>query len=150
MAKCCSLALVAVLGLCAVCCPLGTPGRSVSIGLAALANVDRELPLLRSGVIAKQVSSWDRRHGNGDFNNFVSAQPDGTVVLFDEPGPGCLYRIWMTGINNNELSFFFDDEEQPRIRTRLQDFFNTTPGFPKPLALNNAESSGGWTSRARC
>lgn len=112
-----------------------------------IADLDSDLPLNRHGVEEKQVGSWDRTGHNNDFNNFVDESPDGTVVLFDEDGPGRIDRFWMTGINNNTIEIYIDGETTPRVRAGMQDLFNgSVPGFPKPLVLNDRESSGGFVS----
>jgi hypothetical protein len=118
-----------------------------SIGIGAITDLDSALPLNRQGVEEKQVGSWDRTGHNNDYNNFVDQKADGTVILLDEKGPGCVDRLWMTGINNNPVEIYVDDETTPRVHAGLQDLFNgNVKGFPKPLVLNNRESSGGFVS----
>jgi hypothetical protein len=118
-----------------------------AVGLDAIKKLDSDLPLNRPGEDAKQVGSWDRSGGNNDFNNFVEEKPDGTVTLLDEKGPGCVYRMWMTGINNNPIQIYVDDEKIPRVNAHLRDLFDgKVEGFPKALVMNDRESSGGFAS----
>ena len=72
-----------------------------------------QLARLPAGVSVDELSSHDLTGGNvdGGSDNDTLGQTgvlpptyvrivDGAYVLADEPGPGCLLRIWMTGDTN--------------------------------------------------
>jgi hypothetical protein len=143
--------------------PMGTP-----IGLDAYENM-KLLPYLTYGVQAKQTSSHDRAGGNDDgffttYSSLYTEMSQSSFVLFDEKGPGCIYRMWMTDttmlagaayppmtvpadFTTNVLSFYFDGETSPRISMTIADFFSgSTFPFLSPLVGDQKVSSGGFYS----
>jgi hypothetical protein len=76
-----------------------------------------KLPVLRDSR-AFQVSSYDRFGGNNDgflgTFSFLRIE-DGNFVLFDDEGPGCIYRIWSANPGLNRIEFYFDGEQTPRL-----------------------------------
>jgi len=132
------------------------------------------LPVPRpAGTVAAQVSSYDRSGGNLDFglgddtapflaalglpttfrlDNSVLARDGERYVVFDEVGPGVVWRIWMTGLDAllgrglaGDIAFHLDDEPAPRLTlTRAELFSGTTAPFLAPLAGNDDVSSGGF------
>jgi hypothetical protein len=137
-------------------------------GFEAMQDIG-QLPLLfPNGTQTRQPLSYDPTGGNWDhhfmaaFTKYVetTTQPDGSVadeyVIFDEYGPGCLYRqqmnAWLdrSAIPNGwvplgeldqpranaNIRYYFDDEKQPRIDLHLKDMFNTkTRPFDEPLGF---------------
>jgi hypothetical protein len=120
---------------------VSAPSQEILRGENALEYFDY-LPYLKEGVQAKQVSSHDRGGGNIDgllgIHSFLY-KSNGEFVIFDEEGPGCVYRVWMTDPVSTPLNyalhtqlpdfwitqhirFYFDDEEKPRIDMPLKDF----------------------------
>jgi len=65
-----------------------------------------------------------------------------TLVLADVEGPGCLRRLWITGVypgRNCTLRIYFDDAEVPHVEAPLSDFFgvmHNLAGFHEPYRLN--------------
>ncbi|MBS1794722.1 MAG: DUF2961 domain-containing protein [Acidobacteria bacterium] len=110
------------------------------------------LPLLFPPTSAtRQVLSYDVSSGNSDGNYpraFVKYyDKNGEAVIFDEYGPGCLYRqqmnVWVgfggptllmfnPDENNARIKYYFDDEEKPRLDVSLDDLF---AGRLKPFDL---------------
>ena len=116
-------------------------------GWDSLTSIDA-LPLLREGVRAYQVSSFDRTGGNDDRNTWLGFAEDGEYIIFDDVGPGCVYRMWFTGSQEtfvtNRLRAYFDGETNPRLDMSLEDLFaGTTPPFSTPFVGNKDASSGG-------
>jgi hypothetical protein len=139
-------------------------------GLEAMQNI-QQLPLLfPNGVETKQFISYDPTGKNWDFDfsaaftKYVDSTKvvnDSIIkeyVIFDEYGPGCLYRqqmnTWLdqfvrldsftvhtTFILNSpradaNIRYYFDNEEQPRIDMHLNDFFGgTIKPFNEPLCF---------------
>jgi len=158
-------------------CPLthafGHPTECGPTGADALVDLWR-LPVPRPlGTIAAQVSSYDRSGGNLDFglgddtapflaalglpttfrlDHSVLARDGDRYVVFDEVGPGVVWRIWMTGLDallgrelGGDIAFHLDDEPAPRLwLTRADLFSGTTAPFLAPLAGNDDVSSGGF------
>jgi len=136
--------------------PASVMAESKLVGITALEQLDK-LPYLKTGVRAKQVSSYDRAGGNEDgFNGYYSSlYRDSTGhVIFDEIGAGTVYLIWFTAHRQElkdmgNIRFYFDNETTPRIDMRVVDFFSgIREPFLFPLAgndniINNLNSIGG-------
>lgn len=83
------------------------------------------LPIIDTSRQVLQVSSFDRKEENADWENFLYTESDGTVVLLEEEGKGCVKSIWAAVTNNDcILSFYFDGEDTPRFTSPLKAFFN--------------------------
>lgn len=74
-----------------------------------------------------QVSSYDRTGGNDDgFSGaFSFVRKDGNkLVIFDEKGPGCIYRIWSANPPEAPIRFYLDGEAAPQIEfEKFTDMF---------------------------
>ncbi|MBL0337003.1 MAG: DUF2961 domain-containing protein [Chitinophagaceae bacterium] len=133
-----------------------------------MSNIE-QLPLLfPNGTLTKQPLAYDATGQNWDhhflsaFTQYVDSvkQPDGSLVreyvIFDEYGPGVLYRQQMNAWYdrskipngwlawgeadqpraNANIRYYFDDEKEPRINMHLKDFFGTKKQpFAEPLAF---------------
>jgi hypothetical protein len=76
-------------------------------------------------------------------------------ILFDEPGPGAITRLWMTtgfGVSTCidpaiRARFYFDGASTPTLDVPLAALFDgSTPPFTPPLVADRASSSGGFVS----
>ncbi len=149
-----STALAALLGAL-----LGAPaarGGDVPRGAEALLDLNA-LPLLRDGVQAHHVSSFDRAGGNDDgFAGTWSALEErgGEHVILAARGAGCVYTLWFTGPDGGystlpwgRLRIYFGSEEKPRVDVEANEFFSgSDPRFPRPLVAGPRASSGGHVS----
>lgn len=140
----------------------------IKTGFAAMQQVS-QLPLLfPQGTQTRQSLAYDPTGQNWDhhflaaFTQYVDSikQPDGSVVkeyvIFDEYGPGVLYRQQMNAWYdrskipngwlawgepdqpraNANIRYYFDDEKEPRIDMHMKDFFGTKRlPFTAPLAF---------------
>ena len=108
--------------------------------LAQLTNVAAvaRMPLGK----ARMVSSYDRTGGNNDSRNFVGTTEDGSYILADLEGPGCVRRIWFTSIpKDDRFRFYFDGEQEPRLVLTSRELSEGTRfPFAPPLC---ASLSGG-------
>lgn len=145
------------------------PGRPTpKVGFAAMQDIGQLPQLFPNGTQTRQALSYDPTGGNWDhhfmaaFTKYVDTTtlPDGSAeneyVIFDEYGPGCLYRqqmnAWLdrSGIPNGwvpigaldqpranaNIRYYFDDEKAPRIDLHLKDLFSTkTRPFDEPLGF---------------
>ncbi len=104
-----------------------------------------DIAQLRQGVRACQASSYERNGGNYDRGQFLYAE-GGERVMLDVQGPGCIYRIWMTGMDlDQHIRIYFDNEITPTVDLPLSDFFSgTVDPFLAPLVVNDDVSSGGF------
>jgi hypothetical protein len=159
---------------CALVHVLPASGACAPSGPEALVDL-RRLPALRPpGTRVAQVSSYDRTGGNADLGigpdtaplfaalgippvelDFSYLYRDGErYVVFDEVGPGTVWRIWMTGLDGlfmgrlgGDIAFELDGEETPRLLlTRAQLFGGETAPFQAPLVGDIGASSGGFYS----
>lgn len=108
--------------------------------LKTLYNVSA-LPLYREHTLEAQVSSYDTTGGNDDgFNgkySYLRKNTDGSLVIFDQKGPGVINRIWTPTPTKDTLDFFIDDDSRPAISLPFLDLFsgNKAP-FVHPLCGN--------------
>lgn len=111
-------------------------------GFEAMSAIER-LPLLfPSGTQTKQFISYDATGANtdGDFLHSFTKYIDskGEHVIFDEYGPGCLYRqqmnVWYNFIQSRKrfpqagkakIRYYFDDEKNPRIDCTLDELYRS-------------------------
>ena len=146
------------LGLLSSCVVFATaqqrPDRAVSDATQWFGLLDRMVDLDRlaaapvPGVETVQTSSYDRasRAGpddpgrwfaNSDRGHFVRVQEVGQSVervLFDERGPGVVFRIWSAN-PVGVLRFRFDGEEEPRWEMPFADLLaGRTEGLGEPFA----------------
>lgn len=129
--------------LCAAACTTAALAGS-PIGLDAM-KFDN-IPMLRTDARTYQASSYDRTGGNGDTGNFIRYEGS-EQVLMDVAGPGCVYRMWMTGIDvgGGMIRIYLDGETTPTVEMTLGDFFSGTQApFLSPLVENDNISSGGF------
>lgn len=117
------------------------------IGLEELSRLDL-LPAFKRSVKVGAVTSYDRTEGNDDgFSgkySFVGKEADGSLILADLKGPGCIYRIHTPTPTDESLEFFFDGEAVPRLRLPYRDLFSgSRPPFVRPLV---GSGGGGYYS----
>ncbi|ULQ54248.1 DUF2961 domain-containing protein [Flavihumibacter fluvii] len=99
------------------------------------------LPVYAGNTYAAQVSTYDRTGMNNDgFNgtySFVRRNPDSSLVIFEQQGPGVINRIWTPTPTEDTLDFFIDDSARAAFSIRYIDLF-TGKVFPfvAPLCAN--------------
>jgi len=107
-----------------------------------------KLPVLRDDVCL-QVSSYDRTGGNDDgFSgtySYLRQEADGAYVIFEDEGPGCVYRIWSANPGPRRIEFYFDGEATPRLAfDKWEDMFlDKVEPFLSPVSRHVI---GGWCS----
>ncbi|HEX2910076.1 MAG TPA: glycoside hydrolase family 172 protein [Chloroflexia bacterium] len=120
-------------------------GPALDFGVAAMLNL-YNLPQLGAYTQSYEVSSHDPAGGNYDSGNYLY-QESGHYVIFDDWGPGAVYRLWMAGTPlsaTGRIQFYFDHEAQPRIDMPVVDFFGGKRfPFVPPLTWNADTCSGG-------
>ncbi len=122
-----------------------------SPGVASVADL-AALPLLRLGGQTLQVSSADPAGGNEDgFAGHTELYVDerGEHVVFDDYGPGCVYRVWFTAKLAwlGRVRIYVDDLERPVVDEAFLELFGgQRPPFVAPLVLGATRSSGGFVS----
>lgn len=118
----------------------------VPIGLDALEQV-ADWPLDRQGILYRQISSADPVGGDLDGSASLYRQ-DSLYVVFDQQGPGCVYRIWIRNTAtapNHIIKFFFDGETFPTLSTTVGQLCSGLQNpFLSPLVGNASVSSGGY------
>ena len=79
----------------------------------------------------RMSSSYDRTGGNEDKGQYDRILPNGRKLVLDAKGPGCVQRLWGTGMSaNDRLLFFFDGETSPRLNASLRDLIYWQKRFP--------------------
>jgi len=136
----------------------GSASVPLPVGVSAVADLTTLTTVRPPGQNSAQVSSYDRTGGNIDFGFFATLpnpylyEEGGRYVIFDQFGPGVVYRIWMTGLDTvpegglaGDIAFELDGEPLPRLQLSRRDFFLAeTPPFVAPLVGNFTTSSGGY------
>lgn len=128
-----------------------TKRQPLKTGFDAMESPERLPYLFPTGTQTKQFCSHDvtAANGDGNFSNAFTRYIDsnGENVIFDEYGPGCLYRqqinIWIGGNNfqlhpnagKAKIKYYFDDETKPRIDCTIDELFNGK-GSPFYLPLS--------------
>ncbi len=142
----------------------GTPGAGAArpwevappTGLESLVKVSH-LPLIPpAGWRCEQASSFSRRNVNQDAGNFIKVEGKDQWLL-DVKGPGCIYRIWMTGILRGEkqddnvplvetdkarIRIYFDGEAAPTVNVGYPTLFGRGQLFPFLPPLSRTFASG--------
>lgn len=112
---------------------------------------------LPSGTETKQFVSYDASGSNndGDFSDATTKYIDenGEYVIFDEMGPGCLYRqqinMWFAGgvpmADDVHIKYYFDNEVAARLDVPIGDLFDSDCLFPfnDPLCFMDTEGYAG-------
>jgi len=115
------------------------------IGNDALRLVE-DWPLYREGVVCQQISSADPEGGDNDGIGYLYQQ-DSLYVIFDQDGPGCVYRIWIrntASAPSRTIKFYFDNEIFPSISVLVANLFSGLyQNFQWPLVGDGSVSSGG-------
>jgi hypothetical protein len=112
---------------------------NLSYELEHLFMIDR-LPEFRDHSIVGQVSSYDTTGGNNDgFSGMYSClrKEDDGLVIADLKGPGVINRIWTPTPSDDTIEFYFDGEQEARIRLKFYDLFSgEVYPFIHPVAGN--------------
>ncbi|MHB8863372.1 MAG: glycoside hydrolase family 172 protein [Pirellulaceae bacterium] len=123
-----------------------TPIRDLTFFLNRLRTVDH-IPELEASHTAMS-STWDRSGGNSDgtdFKNIVKPTADspGRNILFDATGPGCIHRIFVGVLSEQQagtrIQVFLDHSPKPLFDMPILEFFSDTEGpFPYPLVFHKS------------
>ncbi|MGD8239055.1 MAG: DUF2961 domain-containing protein, partial [Armatimonadota bacterium] len=93
-----------------------------------------------------QRSSYDRSGGGDDGYSgahSILRRENGGAVIFDEVGPGAIYRIWSSN-PDGRIKVYFDGEQQPTLDMPWRDMFS---GEKQPfIAPFVANLLGGYVS----
>lgn len=95
-------------------------------------------------------SSYDRQGGNID-DDLSTIDGNERKVVFDENGPGEIYRFWKSEATIfDTLYFYFDGENEASLKlNQFLFFFGEMEGAKFPISYNYLEGSGGAFSYAR-
>jgi hypothetical protein len=99
-----------------------------------LTNTTRIASLTLPGT--RLYSSFDRKGGNDDYNNFAGPGTEkGWVLLAEAQGPGVVRRFWTTGADpGHAYRIYVDGERKPRISGAIDEVFGGLFPFVPPLA----------------
>ena len=138
-------------------------GTARSAGVVGYAGVldPAQLPVLKQGTTAHQVSSYDRSGGNIDFGDgpmgySVLYEEGGRFFILDEAGPGIVTRFWLTYFEASaagedptllvgDVRVEVDGRSEGDVL--LRDYFSgSEPEAPFPLAAGPERNSGAYYS----
>ena len=122
------------------------PVRDLSFFLGRLRTVEH-LPELKASHTAMS-STWDRSGGNADGTDFKNvARPTATApgrnILLDTAGPGCIHRIFIGVLGQQQagtrIQIFLDHRPKPTFDMPIVEFFDDSTGpFPYPLVFRKS------------
>ncbi|MFC1888607.1 glycoside hydrolase family 172 protein [Thermodesulfobacteriota bacterium] len=127
------------------------PDGPPAVGLDTVTDI-AALPYLRPKARTLQFSSHDPAGGNDDgFTppNHLYIDDNGEFVVFDQYGPGCIYRMWFTAMWSfiGNIRIYVDDMSAPVAEGPFWLFyFSAFEPFVEPLIGNWFTSSGGCIS----
>lgn len=73
---------------------------------------------------------WD---ANADGDGYIRKKADGTIVVFEQDGPGVVWRIWSALPERGHMRVFLDGQEEPEINVPFIDWFERPPNEIPPL-----------------
>lgn len=99
------------------------------------------LPEYETGTYSAQVSSYDTTGNNNDgfggHYSFIRRNPDSTLVIFEQAGPGVINRIWTPTPTTDTLDFFIDNALKPSFSICYMDLYTgKVYPFVVPLCAN--------------
>ncbi|MDF7807622.1 DUF2961 domain-containing protein [Pontiellaceae bacterium B12219] len=102
-----------------------------------------QVPVLESDVRTYEFSSFKRIAEAADYNSWLY-EKNGERVMFHDEGPGCITRLWMTGVRDHTtlLKFYFDGETNASFSVTPYELYDSGL-FPYPLVAGPDESAGG-------
>ena len=77
--------------------------------------------------------NWD---ANDDGSGRIRTLPDGSIVAFEQEGPGVIWRIWSALPQQGHMRVYIDDNALPAVDTPFMDWFEKQPGDIPPLNLS--------------
>lgn len=77
--------------------------------------------------------NWD---ANADGSGCIRTLPDGSIVAFEQEGPGVIWRIWSALPQHGHMRVYLDDSDLPIVDTPFIDWFEKQPGDIPPLNLS--------------
>lgn len=133
-----------VLGWCSLLAAASAvePPVSPVAGKARMMHLE-QLPYLAPEVRTHEFTSYKRIAEWADFNSWLFEE-NGERVMFSEEGPGCVTRLWATGVSdaNSLLKFYFDGETNASFSATPQELFRSGT-WPYPLVGGPDHSAGG-------
>jgi len=99
------------------------------------------LPVYASNTYSAETSTYDRTGMNNDgfagTYSFIRKNADGSLVIFDQKGPGVINRIWTPTPTDDTMDFYIDDSLRLAFSIKYRDLF-TGKVFPfaVPLCAN--------------
>jgi hypothetical protein len=155
---CSAAGSIVAVGILAVACAAVAAEEIPPIGVAALTAFEK-LPLLADWP-CYQASSYSRENVNADAGNFIRVEPNSEQVMLEAEGPGCIYRVWTTGVvepnvpiqssDEARILMYFDGEEKPRINLSVPEMFGLRGTYPfvPPLSRSFESGRGAWEGHA--
>jgi hypothetical protein len=104
------------------------------------------IPILEPDVRTHEFSSFKRIAEEADYNSWLY-EKNGERVMFYDEGPGCVTRLWITGVSDHysQLKFYFDGETNASFSATPNELY-TSGLYPYPLVADPSESAGGRVS----
>ena len=80
--------------------------------------------------VAARYVNWD---ANDDGSGCVRRLDDGSIVAFEQEGPGVIWRVWSALPESGHIRVYIDGRETPAVDMPFIDWFERMPGEVPPL-----------------
>lgn len=102
-----------------------------------------QIPYLAPEVRTHEFTSYKRIAEWADFNSWLF-ETNGERVMLSAKGPGCVTRLWVTGVNDSKslLKFYFNGETNASFSATPQELFRSGT-WPYPVVAGLDQSAGG-------
>ena len=112
-----------------------------------LIDLEHLATLPAQGETSQQWSSYDRNSrydeatgkyvawaSNGDAGGAIRTETDGSKVLAEMNGPGCLWRFWTAIADAGHIEIYLDGQERPVVDLPCKNYFDgKTAPFNYPM-----------------
>ncbi len=88
---------------------------------------------------------WD---ANDDGTGYIRMEDD-MYVVFEQQGPGVMWRVWSAYADQGHIQIFIDGAEIPVVDMPFRDFFERHPANHNPLGITNLPELTPTLSRGR-
>lgn len=87
----------------------------------------------RSSIYDSTSNTYQHWDANDDGDGFVRKNDDGSIVAFEQEGPGCIVRTWSALPQSGHIRVYIDDTTVPVIDRPFLDLFEKQEGDIPPL-----------------
>ena len=99
----------------------------------------------RFDATTQQYIDWD---ANDDGTGYIRRE-DEYIVVFEQTGPGVIWRVWSAFAAHGHIQIFIDGSDEPVVDMPCSDFFGRHPAPLNPMGITNVPELTPTLSRGR-